>query len=732
MELKTNNITDLANRYINNTNRHIFLTGKAGTGKTTFLRQLVSSTVKKTAVAAPTGIAAINAGGVTLHSLLQLPFGVFVPDQNYNSSDFVNTPRTVLSGFRLNKSKRKLLQELELLIIDEVSMLRADLLDCIDTVLRHARRKKNLPFGGLQILFIGDLLQLPPVVKDQELVHLNRYYDTSYFFSAHALTNYPPVYLELDKIYRQEDNRFVDLLNRFRNNQVTTEDVQYLNSNHFENIDHENLSDDHVRITTHNQKADTINANALNKLTTKPKTFKADIVGDFPESMYPVNPELELKIGAQVMFTKNDGEERRYFNGKIGTVTDITEDLIEVTCPDDDLPISVSQYDWHNIRYTLNKETNEVDEKIIGSFKQYPLKLAWAITVHKSQGLTFDKAILDLSDAFAPGQVYVALSRLRSLDGLVLSSPISNQMISNDTVLTSYSSNKPNLEQLEEQIKRDFKDFLRLHTSDSFDFSSLMYLMKEHLKSFEKIEGESKKLAYRQWTSELFDEIQKLGNTSDTFIRQVRQIAATEGDIIPTLLERVRKAKEYFEPLLHDIQKKIGQQIDSLKVKTGVKTYTNELIELEATVYSQIRNLNKAYQFIKETSNGNLLTREKLTSGKQLEERKEALKKIKEKVKKKPTHEISYELYKEGLSLEEIADKRGLVQNTIAGHMCYYVASGEVNVEDFVDKEKISNILTVAETIKSLKLTEIKEKLGEEYSFGDIKFALAFKESQGI
>ncbi|MCX2745552.1 helix-turn-helix domain-containing protein [Mangrovivirga sp. M17] len=732
MELQTNSITELANRYINNTNRHIFLTGKAGTGKTTFLRQLVQSTAKKTAVAAPTGIAAINAGGVTLHSLLQLPFGVFIPDQNYSSAEFINTPRTVLSGFRLNKSKRKLLQELELLIIDEVSMLRADLLDCIDTVLRHARRKKNIPFGGLQILFIGDLLQLPPVVKDHEQAHLNNYYQNSYFFSAHALKEYPPVYLELNKIYRQEDNKFVSLLNRFRNNEVTKDDIDYLNKNHYENIDHESLSDDHVRVTTHNQKADTINLNALNKLTTKPRTFNADISGDFPESMFPVNPELQLKEGAQVMFTKNDGEDRRYFNGKIGTVTEINDDLIEITCPDDELPISVSPYEWHNIRYKLNKETNEVDEKIIGTFRQFPLKLAWAITVHKSQGLTFDKAILDLSDAFAPGQVYVALSRLRSLEGLVLSSPVSDRMISNDEALTSYSANKPELEILEEQLKKDFKEYLRIHTSDAFDFSKMMFALKDHLTSFEKLESGSKKLPHRQWTSELFAEAQQLSLTADKFIRQVRLITAEEGDVLPALQDRVTKAKEYFEPLLKAIQDKIGKQIDSLKLHTGVKTYTNELIELEATVFAQIKDLDKALQFIKETGKGNLLTRDKLNTEAQIQSRRATLNKIKSKVKKKSTREISFELYKDGLTVEEIAEERNLSPTTISGHMCYYVAQGEINAEEFIPKEKIDNILKVVETIQSLKLNDIKEKLGEEYDYGDIKLALAFKESQEI
>nr|MDQ3048002.1 AAA family ATPase [Bacteroidota bacterium] len=398
-------------RFINQTNKNVFLTGKAGTGKTTLLRNIVSTTYKKCLIAAPTGIAAINAGGVTIHSLFQLPFGGFIPvkeTQTLHNNTKLNDPVSLIRHLQMHDNKRKLLRELELLIIDEVSMLRADLLDAIDLVLRHVRRN-NLPFGGVQMLFIGDMLQLPPVVKDDEWQVLRPYYNSAYFFDAVVLQKNKPVYIELDKIFRQADQRFVDLLNHLRNNELTRSDFDLLNTFYKPGYKHD-PSDGYITLTTHNYKAIELNRRFLDKLQGTSRFFDAQVQDDFNENAFPLERKLELKIGAQVMFVKNDPSgNQKFFNGKIGFVASLTDD-IEVKFNDGSPSVIVSRYEWKNVKYKINEKSKEIEENIAGTFSHYPIKLAWAITVHKSQGLTFDKAIIDIGDAFAPGQVYVALS----------------------------------------------------------------------------------------------------------------------------------------------------------------------------------------------------------------------------------------------------------------------------------------------------------------------------------
>ncbi len=728
MSENNNQITHLANRFVNNTQRHIFLTGKAGTGKTTFLHQLAQETYKKMAIAAPTGIAAINAGGVTLHSLLQLPFGTFIPDDGYgfgnNQSAQINTPRTVKANFKINKTKRQLLQELELLIIDEVSMLRADLLDCIDTVLRHVRRK-NQPFGGLQLLFIGDLLQLPPVVKDYEQKILSQYYTSSYFFAAKALEKSPPVYLELEKIYRQQDDQFVGLLNRFRNNNVKQADIDLLNQRY---VEEDAVQDESIKITTHNRKADEINQRALTQLSSASQTYRAEVYNDFPENMYPVSDRLELKVGAQVMFIKNDHtEEKRYFNGKIGKVHSLSNTAIEIMCDGDDAPISVEKYEWENIRYTLNKETQEVEQQTMGTFKQFPLKLAWAITVHKSQGLTFEKATLDLSGAFAPGQIYVALSRLTSLEGLSLSSKIADQIIAEDNSVADYARNKQTEDALNEQLQIDQRNFVKSYTIAAFDLSKLAYTFNDHLKSFNKEESKSAKQQYQDWTKALSEEVKSIQKVAVSFQKQLANIVEQGGDFVPVILERLEKAQDYFDPILSNLQNKINEQIDALQVKSKVKKYIKELESLEAQVYSQRQTIAKTSMMLANLQNGDQLTQTQLAATNLTQEREEIISKRNTKKPKTPTSEISYDLYKAGLSLDEIAAKRGLVPGTIASHLCHYIEKGEISALDFIDQDKLNNILKVSEAIDSDKSGEIKAKLGDEYTYEDIKFAIAHK-----
>ena len=436
---------DFTEQFINQTNQSIFLTGKAGTGKTTLLRKIIESTHKNAVIVAPTGIAALNAGGVTIHSFFQLPFSGFIPEfgikPSFTESVKFETKDTLMRHFAMNKTRQKIIRNVELLIIDEVSMLRADLLDAMDWTLRNVRRIHE-PFGGVQVLFIGDLLQLPPVVKQEEWQVLRSYYDGVFFFHAKVLKEVQPLYIELTTIYRQQDQDFIQVLNHLRNNQITAEDVEVLNKYVREDFD-SSQHEGYITLTTHNAKADEINAKALLALKEKKFNYDAEITGEYPKHLFPIEERLELKVGAQVMFVKNDlSFDKNYFNGKMGKIKSLSDHEITVEFPEEKKSIVVEKFEWNNIRYALNDSTGEVKEEVLGTFVHYPLKLAWAITVHKSQGLTFDKAVLDVSDVFAPGQAYVALSRLRSLDGLVLLKPMRMNGLSNDQQVVAFSQNK--------------------------------------------------------------------------------------------------------------------------------------------------------------------------------------------------------------------------------------------------------------------------------------------------
>lgn len=532
---------DVARFIVEKTDMSLFLTGKAGTGKTTFLREVVRYTKKKCIVLAPTGIAAVNAGAMTIHSFFQFGLGPFVQG--------VIEPK---SDFRINKSKLELIRHLQLLIIDEVSMVRADLMDHIDVELRRIRRNSK-PFGGVQLLMIGDLQQLPPIAHGGEDELLRQYYKTLYFFSSAALKSMKYSCIELKNVYRQTDGHFIDILNHARDCTLTSQDISDLNARYIPGFSPK-PEDGYIRLMTHNRQVDYVNETELEKLDSKPYTFEAAVTGTFPEESYPTADSLTLKKGAQVMFIKNDPE-RRFINGTLGEVKSIDKNSIAVRLAESGMIIDVEPVEWQNIRYQFDEESKEISSKQIGRFKQYPLKAAWAITVHKSQGLTFDKAIIDVHAAFSPGQAYVALSRCRTLDGLVLSSPVSASVFMRDNAVDAYMN----------YISRPVEELA---------FSSC----------YEYFEYEKK---------------------------------AEPEEVAP-----VKKVK--------------GNQEKPKKV-------------------------NKE------------------------EPRDESGKKLN-------TYEYSYKLYNQGNTIEQIAEKRGLNQSTIEGHLARYVASGDIDVHEFVDGDTLQKV----------------------------------------
>ena len=431
----TNKELDLAWDFINNTDRNVFLTGKAGTGKTTFLHKLKKESLKRAVVVAPTGVAAINAKGVTIHSFFQMPFGPILPNQDLNNS----------SGFnrKFNRTKINIIKSLDLLIIDEISMVRADLLDGIDKTLRRYRNRIKV-FGGVQVLMIGDLQQLSPVIKENEWSLLKPFYKNIFFFSSQAYQECNAITVELKYIYRQDNPKFINILNEIRTNNLSQSSASELNKRWIPDFT-PTEDEGYISLTTHNNRAEQTNNSQLEKLSGKTKVYNARIEGKFPKFSHPNKEELELKVGAQVMFIKNDSSpEKLYFNGKIGKVILLDKNEVVVKCPDDQFNIITTPEEWENINYKVDKETKTITENKIGSYIQMPLRLAWSITIHKSQGLTFEKAIIDAEAAFAHGQTYVALSRCKSLEGLVLKSKINSDQIISDSNVISFNEENEN------------------------------------------------------------------------------------------------------------------------------------------------------------------------------------------------------------------------------------------------------------------------------------------------
>ena len=463
MEMNEESI--LAWNIIEKTNANLFLTGKAGTGKTTFLKRLKELSPKRMIVLAPTGIAAINAGGMTIHSFFQLPFSPYVPGTTFGSGE--------QKRYQFSKLKRNIIRSIDLLVIDEISMVRSDLLDAVDSVLRQYRKRHDLPFGGVQLLMIGDLQQLAPVVTPQEEHLLGQHYDTPFFFSSNALKQVGYLTIELKKVYRQQDEQFISLLNQIRENKASEATLQALNQRYIPNFVPPKEGN-YIRLTTHNAPAQYINEQQLAALPAQSFSFTADIEGDFPETSYPADFKLTLKPGAQVMFIKNDPQ-HRFYNGMIGEVIGVRTDedgsKITVRSKDSGEEFDLEKMEWTNAKYTLNEKTKEIEETVEGKFMQYPLRLAWAITIHKSQGLTFEHAIIDASHSFTHGQTYVALSRCKTLEGMVLSQPLSRGAIISSQTVDAFTSQLAAPSQ--EQISSLELQYIIYCISELFDFYSI-------------------------------------------------------------------------------------------------------------------------------------------------------------------------------------------------------------------------------------------------------------------
>lgn len=723
-----NTIFQKAVAFVNQTNKHLFLTGKAGTGKTTFLKHIKENTFKKIAVVAPTGVAAINAGGVTIHSFFQLPFGPFIPSEKgfwggYDGE--INNRASLLKNIRLQRSKRQVIQELDVLIIDEISMVRADLLDAVDTVMRFVRKQPLIPFGGVQMVYIGDLFQLPPVAKREEWELLNEYYKSPFFFDAVVLQNVPPLFIELKKIYRQKDDVFINILNNIRNNCCTAQDLEILHR-HYNPDFSPAKEENYITLCSHNYKADEINQRELEKLPGKVYTYQAKITGEFYERSYPVEKQLQLKQGAQIMFIKNDkGEIRRFYNGKIGTVVRIEREKIVVTFANEEGELEIEQEKWQNVRYNYSAEKDTLDEEELGTFTQYPIRLAWAITIHKSQGLTFEKAIIDAGASFAPGQVYVSLSRLTSLQGLVLKSRILPNCISTDSRVVDFVKQELEEDVLQQTLEQQQKVYISLQLMQSFSGEKIDDAVHTHLESYEDRQIPDKEKCIL-WCTKLAELTSEQKDIADKFKKQLEYLFVTsEQDGYIKLYERTEAAAKYFVGVVDKLHNSTKKHIDEVKHKKNVKKYVKELQDLIVLFNRKKEQLQQALKLAEALKNSTkmndllqMVEQNKKGAPVQLVEE---IKAVTGKPEKGESGRITLQMFKQGKSVADIATARSMSPGTIESHLARFVTTGEVDILDLVNNATLEKLIALMEAEPELPHSAIKEKAGESISYSDIR-----------
>ncbi|MBU3011561.1 helix-turn-helix domain-containing protein [Polaribacter vadi] len=794
---------ELALNFIDKTDRNLFITGKAGTGKTTFLHKIKSDSLKRMVIVAPTGVAAINAKGVTVHSFFQMPFGPILPDQIANT----NQQR------KFSKTKIDIIKSLDLVIIDEISMVRADLLDGIDQVMRRYKNR-NKVFGGAQVLMIGDLQQLAPVVRPNEWSLLRNHYETVYFFSSKAFQEANVVSIELKHIYRQKNDDFITILNEVRNSNLSAKSAKILYERY--NPEFSPTKDDgYITLTTHNKRANLINNSELNKIKYQSHFFDAEVSGKFNENAYPNDEKLELKVGAQVMFIKNDSsQEKRYFNGKIGIVTDISRENVTVQCANEIDEIVTERENWDNVNYSINEETKEIKEDVIGSFSQIPLRLAWAITIHKSQGLTFEKAIIDAEASFAHGQTYVALSRCTSLEGLILKTPITSNAIINDQTVSVFNESVEENHPDETVLNASEKDFQLNLISELFDFQPFLYPSTRLIDIFYKNQTSIKGDVIDHLQTIKDDGVVALMKVSNGFKNQLNKIS--EDNVLPEnssqIQERFTKAVDYF---LNQTKNNILKPLNTIEFssdnKAVKKDFTTQFDSLQEKLLEKLFALNKmtngfkVQEYLKVRAKAVLQKSAPTAKKKKLSTRKDPLLALKlrelrdeirinenipafqiftqetlyamcdalprteqellkvkgmgktrvskygeeilevieqyckenginkfneqKKEDKKPTKQISLELFKSGLSIKEIAKERSLTAGTIESHLASFIPSGDVDILELIDIKKYKKILKAIEETEFKNLTELKEKVDNSFTFMELRMVLLSMEN---